>query len=267
MRSVDAGGVALRCELSGDAGRPAVVLLHEMGGTLESWDAVVPLIAPRFRVLRLDLRGAGLSEKVAGALSVGMLADDLLALLDALGLRGPVVVAGIAVGAAVALEFAARRPERCRGVIAMSPALGIPAEDRAARLAAIEPVLAHGMRRIAEAALGSGYPQRFRDRAPERFDSFRARWLGNDPESFVATYRMLAGLEMGAALRGIRCPVLGVCATQDGLRPPAAVRAALAPVAGVGFVEIDSCHHQATATPPAVAAAILGFMETLGAGE
>ena len=38
--------------------------MHEMGGTLDSWDAVAPRSAENFRVLRYDQRGAGLTEKV-----------------------------------------------------------------------------------------------------------------------------------------------------------------------------------------------------------
>ncbi|HYP11823.1 MAG TPA: alpha/beta fold hydrolase [Xanthobacteraceae bacterium] len=58
---VDANGVSLHYALAG-AGR-SVVLLHELGGTLNSWDGVVPRLAEHFRVLRYDQRGAGLSEK------------------------------------------------------------------------------------------------------------------------------------------------------------------------------------------------------------
>ncbi|HYQ07700.1 MAG TPA: alpha/beta fold hydrolase [Xanthobacteraceae bacterium] len=58
---VDANGVSLHSALAG-AGR-SVVLLHELGGTLNSWDGVVPRLAEHFRVLRYDQRGAGLSEK------------------------------------------------------------------------------------------------------------------------------------------------------------------------------------------------------------
>ena len=63
MPFIDANGVSLHYELAGARG-PSVVLLHELGGTLNSWDAVAPRLAARFRVLRYDQRGAGLSEKV-----------------------------------------------------------------------------------------------------------------------------------------------------------------------------------------------------------
>jgi 3-oxoadipate enol-lactonase len=110
---IDANGVALRYELSG-AGPRLLVLIHEMGGSLESWDLVLPYLTDRRRVLRYDVRGAGLSEKIRGTLAIDDAVDDLGALLDALDIGGPVAIAGCAVGAAIAVWRARRRP-RCDG--------------------------------------------------------------------------------------------------------------------------------------------------------
>ncbi|WP_152613597.1 alpha/beta fold hydrolase, partial [Inquilinus limosus] len=87
MSWIQANGAVLRYELSGRGG-PPLVLVHEMGGTLESWDAVAPVLARSRQVLRYDMRGSGLSEKVRGTLALGTLADDLAALMDRLGSRG-----------------------------------------------------------------------------------------------------------------------------------------------------------------------------------
>ena len=51
--------------------------MHEMGGTLDSWDAVAPALAETYRVLRYDQRGAGLSEKVRQPYSNDTAVDDL----------------------------------------------------------------------------------------------------------------------------------------------------------------------------------------------
>ena len=65
MDFVELDGVGLRYELSGTGDR-TLVLVHEMGGSLESWDGVAPRFAESRRVLRYDTRGAGLSQKVRG---------------------------------------------------------------------------------------------------------------------------------------------------------------------------------------------------------
>src|SRR5258707_15460526 len=100
MNFIEVNGVGLRYELTG-SGERVIVLIHEMGGSLESWDEVVPRLTAKRRVLRYDTRGAGLSEKVRGALSIDTMVDDLAALMDALGITGKVALAGIAVGGAL----------------------------------------------------------------------------------------------------------------------------------------------------------------------
>jgi pimeloyl-ACP methyl ester carboxylesterase len=64
---MEVNGTALRYDLTADvtgASASTLVLIHEMGGTLESWDAALPLLAGRRRALRYDTRGAGLSQKI-----------------------------------------------------------------------------------------------------------------------------------------------------------------------------------------------------------
>src|SRR5205085_12024156 len=126
MHFIEANSVGLRYELCGSGPR-TVVLIHEMGGSLESWDEVAPRLAVSRRVLRYDTRGAGLSEKVRGALSIDTMVDDLAALMDALGVTGKVALAGIAVGGAIALHAAARLPQRISAAVVGSPAIGIAA--------------------------------------------------------------------------------------------------------------------------------------------
>ena len=84
MNFTEVNGTALRYDLDGN-GLSTLVLIHEMGGTLESWDLAAPLLSVKRRILRYDTRGAGLSQKVRGMLTIDAMVDDLVALLDAVG--------------------------------------------------------------------------------------------------------------------------------------------------------------------------------------
>lgn len=260
----EAGGVALRYRLSGRAG-PWLVLIHEMGGTLESWDRVVPLLDGGFRVLRFDTRGAGLSEKVTEGVRVEDLADDVAALLDAVKIAEPVMVAGCAVGAAVALGFAARHPARGAAAIAMNPAIGVTAENRPGLLDRAERLRQGGTRAIVDDSLSQGYPDAFRRMDPEHFALFRARWIANDPVSLRALFLMLADTDLRPVLPAIACPVLGISGRHDPLRPTAYVREVLADIADSRLTVIEAGHHMPDQAPEAVAAAILAFARDLGA--
>ncbi|KAA2212333.1 alpha/beta fold hydrolase [Teichococcus oryzae] len=257
MDWIEVNGIGLRYALSGE-GHETLVLVHEMGGTMDSWDMLVPQLDPRFRVLRYDTRGAGLSTKARSPLGIDTMAQDLEALLDALGI-GPVLLAGCAVGGAIALHFAATRPQRVRGLIAMGPATGIPAERRQAVLDHADTVQRNGMAAVAEVELGRSYPEILRGDAA-RFRRFRARWLANDPDSYAAIYRMLAGLEMQAGIASIRCPTLFLAGEHDPLRPPAMIEPLSRLVPGASFQPVESGHFMAVQTPELVAGAFNAFL-------
>jgi 3-oxoadipate enol-lactonase len=263
MNYIEINGVGLRYELSG-AGEQTLVLVHEMGGTLESWDEVVPRLTPSRRVLRYDTRGAGMSQKIRGDLHVDTMADDIAALLDALGIKGKVALAGVAVGGATALHFAARYPERTGAVVAGSPATGLAPDRRAAGLERADKMEREGMAGAAEDSMASGYAIELRGNA-ERFARFRARWLGNDPGSFAAIYRMLAGMEMQEELKSLACPVLVIGATFDRVRPPPMAKAVAEAIPTARYVELPTTHFMAAATPELIADTISDFLNSVGA--
>ena len=246
----EVNGVALRYVLDG-AGPGVTVLVHEMGGTLESWDAVVPSLSPG-RVIRYDTRGAGLSEKIRGVTTIEAMSLDLMALLDHLGVVGPVTLAGCAVGAATALHFAGSFPERCHGVLAMAPATSVPAERRAAVLEQADQVERDGMRSVVDASLDAVYPTHLRQ--DERaFEAFRARWLGTDPVSYAAIYRMLAGMDIAPILPRLRCPVTVAAGTLDPFRPPALVERVARQIPGARFETLECGHLMPVQAPASVA--------------
>src|SRR5215469_3983898 len=108
MEFAEINGAGLRYALDGkssDKGERTLVLVHEMGGSLESWEDAGRRFAESRRVLRYDCRGAGLSQKVRGVLSIDTMADDIASLLDRTKIAGKVALAGVAVGGAVALHF------------------------------------------------------------------------------------------------------------------------------------------------------------------
>lgn len=262
MPWIEANGAALRYDIAGTGPR-TVVLVHEMGGTLESWSHVVPLLdAKGYRTLSYDTRGAGLSEKARSPLSIDTLADDAAGLVDALGIEGKVAIAGIAVGGAIAIRFAARHAERTAALVAMSPAIGIAPERRAAALVMVDAIERDGMRPGMDGSLGPTYPPELRTDA-DRFHTVRAQRLGNDPSSYAAVYRMLAGLDMTADLARIPCPTLVLAGRRDGLRPPALVETVARAIPGARFAVLDTAHFMAWQAPEAVADALTDFLATV----
>ena len=117
---------------------PAFLLVHGLASNARLWDGVAVLLAGRgLRVVAVDQRGHGLSDKPDDGYDFGTLTADLVAVLDALALDDCVAV-GQSWGANVVLELAARYPARVRGVAcvdggAWNMAERLPNWDDAAR--------------------------------------------------------------------------------------------------------------------------------------
>ena len=263
MEFAEINGAGLRYELDGN-GERTLVLVHEMGGSLESWDDAARRFAETRRVLRYDCRGAGLSQKIRGALSVDTMADDIAALLDHLGIGGKVALAGIAVGGAIALHFAARHRARTSAVAVGSPATGISAERRAAVLERVAKLEAAGMAFAVEESMRNGYAEELRDDT-RRFEQFRARWLGNDPSSYATVYRMLASMEIQDGLTKLRCPVLVIGGSLDRVRPPHFAKAVADSIPGAAFDELRTGHYMTVQTPDLLFERIDAFLREVGA--
>jgi len=263
MDFIEANGVGLRCELSG-GGERTLVLVHEMGGSLESWDEVAPRFAKARRVLRYDTRGAGLSQKIRGELTLDTMADDIAALLDHFGISGKVALAGIAVGGAIALHFAARYPARTSAVVVGSPATGIAAERRVPALDRLAKIEAAGMALAVEDSMQSGYAPELRGDIG-RFQRFRARWLGNDPSSYATIWRMLANADMQGELARLSCPVLVLGGSLDRVRPPALAESVAKAIPGARYTEIRTGHYMSVQTPELIADCIDDFLRSVAA--
>jgi 3-oxoadipate enol-lactonase len=263
MDFIELDGLTLRYELSGNGDR-TLVLVHEMGGSLESWDDVAPRFAESRRVLRYDTRGAGMSQKVRGQLGIDTMADDIAALLDALGIAGKIALAGVAVGGAIALHFAARYPERTSAVAVGSPATGVAPDRRAAALERVAKIEATGMAYAVADSMLNGYAPELRGDI-KRFDRYRARWLGNDPASYAAIWRMLAGMDMQGELTRLSCPVLVIGGSLDRVRPPALAEAVANAIPGARYIEVPTGHYMAVQTPDLIADCIDEFLRAAAA--
>jgi len=97
----------------------ALVLIHGMAGSSETWRAVLPRLSRRYRVVAPDLLGHGQSAKPRGDYSLGAFAVWLRDLLDELGISRATIV-GQSLGGGVAMQFVYQHPDYCERLILIS---------------------------------------------------------------------------------------------------------------------------------------------------
>ena len=260
MDWIEANGASLRYDLSG-SGNETAVLIHEVGGCLESWDDALPEFQNAFRVLRYDQRGFGLSEKTR-VITMDAIVADLTGLLDALGIHRPVHLAGCAMGAAIALAFAGRYAHRVRRIVAASPATSATA-DGAARRKRIEEIEQGGVRSVEPSSLSASYPESMRALDRARYERFRRRWLGNDPAAMAAMLRMSMSpaFDRSFDLARVTAPTLVIGCTDDGIRPPEMIARVAKSIPGATYVEATSGHFMVVETPELFVELALPFLK------
>ncbi|KAF1018438.1 MAG: 3-oxoadipate enol-lactonase 2 [Paracidovorax wautersii] len=251
-------GISIRYTDNGKQGRP-LLLLHEMGGSLESWGGVLAALPPRQRIIRCDMRGAGGSEKIRREVSCDVFADDVAKLLD--HLKVPEAdVAGVAIGGCIGLNLAARYPARVKKLVPINPptdAAGRAGEVLRERARLTDE---QGMRGVVDAALARSYPELLRgDR--QAYDAYVARFITNDPTSYAHVLRALLAVDFTPLWSLITAPVLFAAGTHDLVRTPAATKAAAGQVPRADFLEIEGGHIPSVQAPDALARILVDYFE------
>jgi 3-oxoadipate enol-lactonase len=259
---IDTGAVSLRARISGD-GLQTLVLLHELGGALESFDGLMPALERAFRVIRYDQRGAGLSEKPPAGFSLADHVADLGATLSASGVSGPVHLAGVAAGAAIAVAFRLAEPARVASLSLCAPALTVAPDRRAYLAERSERARCAGMRAIVEPSLARSYPDHLRGDGTT-FATYRARFLANDPVAYGHANMALADADLEGRLGDLRSPCQVLAGRQDLLRPPEAVRAVAERIPGATFALVESGHIMPVQAPDEMAERLLSFLCGVG---
>lgn len=211
-KRVSIGDIELHVEEWG-RGEP-VVLLHGLGSSGRDWEYQVEGLAARYRVIAIDVRGHGRSDKPRGPYSIAMFAGDVAKAIEKLGAK-PAHVVGVSMGGMIGLELAARDPSSVRSLIAINNPAAVIARTLKEHWQVFQRFAisrAFGMRKMGEVIAGRLFPKP--EQAPLRA-IFAERWAANDKEAYMASLRAIVGWTVEERLSQIRCPVLVVHGERD----------------------------------------------------
>lgn len=252
------GAAKLRYARDGETG-PSVVLIHELGGSLDSWDGVVAALEKDFRILRYDMRGAGQSETPAKGFTLDDWIADLADLLAASKLSQPYHLVGGAVGALIATGYALKYPQQLGSVTLLAAALGASPPRREEMVARTKVVLEKGMAEITDSSLERSYPPAVRH-DPQRFQRFRDGMLRANVQGYVYCNLVLANSNLESRLGELKVPTQFIAGIHDPLRTPEIVSGLAAKVPGAKYEAVDSGHFMHVQTPQLVADRIRAFV-------
>jgi pimeloyl-ACP methyl ester carboxylesterase len=238
---------------------PPLALVHGLGSSGRDWAPQVDRFAETHRVLRLDLRGHGRSERGDGPHSVAQFARDVAVFLRKRA-AAPAHVVGLSLGGMVALELAAGAPGLVRRLVVVNSVADM-------RLRSWYDVWVYASRRLAVQGLGMrcvgellAHKLFVKPDQEGLRRTFVRRWAQNDTRAYLASMDAIMRWSVADRLGRIPTPTLLVSSDED-YTPVAAKRriAARMPNAEVAVVE-DARHALPVERPAAFNATVAAFL-------
>jgi len=241
--------VEVHSVVTGRADGPAVVLSNSLGSTHHMWAPQVAALEERFMVIRYDTRGHGLSPVPPGPYSIDDLADDVVAMLDGLGIERAHVV-GLSLGGMTAMRLAAREPDRVDRVALLCTGAQLPPAEAWAERAAM--VRNGGSQAVAEAVVARWFTREFLDANPDVRRDAEQMVSSTPAEGYAGCCEAIAALDLRDELSSITAPTLAIAGADDPATPPAKLEEIAAAIPGARLLIVAQAAHLANVEQPGV---------------
>jgi 3-oxoadipate enol-lactonase len=237
-------GIRLHYEVIGRSGAPAVLLIQGLGADKHGWDMQRMALALRYRVIALDNRGAGRSDKPFGVYTLEQMADDAIAVLDAVGVERAHVV-GASMGGAITQIVVLKHPHRVNSITLACTACRNHPWRRELLNSWATTAGERGMGAMtSEAARWVIGPRSFRRLMPA-FGWLGPLAMGRPAHAFVAQVRAILATDetMAEALGAVGVPALVIVGNQDILTPRGDSEELAERIPGAELVVISGAAH------------------------
>ena len=228
----------LAIEVDGDG--EAVVMIHGLGGTTNTFTPLLPAFA-RCKRVRFDLPGSGRSRHGEESVSLQTFVEAVRRAMAAAKVEKAHFVAH-SMGTIVAQHCAAAEPGAVKSLALFGPLLSPPDQARANIRARAAKARAEGMRGIADALVQASLSSDTRAKNPVAVAFVRESLMAQDPEGYARSCEALAEMQ-AAETSKIDCPTLLVTGDQDVVSPPQSVRGMAQKISGSRVEVLRGCGH------------------------
>ena len=238
---VEANGISFRCRIDGAEQAPWLIFSNSLATNLSMWDGQVAVFGRSYRILRYDQRGHGGTSVPGEGCTFDQLADDVVALLDALRIERATFV-GISMGAITALRLAARYASRMARIVACDGQWASPAGSAELWEERIKVAGSQGMDALVEPTVQRWFRPAFLAANPPVLGKVRQMIATTPAGGYIACSKALEKFDFRESLRESSVPTLFVVGALDGTMPQA-MREMHQALAGSQFREIAEAGH------------------------
>jgi 3-oxoadipate enol-lactonase len=235
---------------------PRLACLHSLALDGGMWEGVAAALAGRASLLAPDCRGHGASGRAAGPYTPALMADDLAAVLDALGWQAA-SVAGCSMGGCVAQAFAALHPARTEGLALIDTTAWYGPDAPAQWGARAATARREGLGALRGFQAERWFSADFAAAHPGVLERWLDVFVANDVECYAAACAMLGSADLRPLLARIAAPTRVLVGEHDHATPPAMARALAAAIPGATLTVLPGARHITPIERPAELAAWL----------
>lgn len=239
---IDIGNGVINIEVSGADSKPVVMMSHSLGCSLHMWDPQMDALARDYKVVRLDMRGHGLSDVTAGPYTLDGLADDVIAVMDQLNIDKAHWV-GLSIGGMIGQSLLLRYPDRFLKAVLCDTSSVVPSSALPTWNERIEKVNAAGLESIADATMERWFTQGFLASSNPACETIRSQFVQTSDAGYVACCHAIMQLNYIERLSEIKTPVCLVVGAEDVATPVAASEAIHERIAGSELHILDNASH------------------------
>lgn len=232
-------GCRLAFSVEGRADAPVVVFSNSLGTDRRLWDRQIGQLIDRYRVVRYDTRGHGESDAPTGDYTIDRLGQDVLSLMDDLGVARA-HVCGISIGGMTALWLGVQAPERVDRLVLANTAARIGSVDlwnERIRVATTE-----GLEALTDAAMGRWFTTAFREAEPDTVARFRSTMSRTPVAGYAGCAAALRDADLRESASQVRPRCLVVTGVHDVATPPAAGEWLAKTIPSAGLLTVDAAH-------------------------
>jgi len=257
MPFIDFDNTRFHYRFDGPSDAPVVVFSNSLGTNLEMWDLQVPALADRFRVLRYDQRGHGLTAVTPGPYSITQLGRDVLGLLNALEIE-EAHFCGLSMGGMTGMWLGVYAGQQIKSLVLCNTAAKIgTAEVWNTRIAIVQK---GGMAAVTEAVIQRWFTPSFIAAAPDRIERTRQMLLHTPPEGYTANIAAIRDMDQRETISRIRKPTLVIAGANDPVTTPADARFIVEAVPGAKLVQLNAAHLSNLEAAPEFTQTLLNFL-------
>jgi len=239
---IPANGIQINYELSGRDEAPVVMLSHSLASSLVMWHPQLDVLESKFKVLRFDTRGHGESDAPEGKYTLKLLAQDAVALLDALKIEA-VHFVGLSMGGMIAQNLALDHGERLKSLALCDTSASMPDEVQPIWQQRIDAAREKGLQDQVDETLERWFTPEYLSQNSPQVEMIRRQILATPVSGYIGCSEAIRYLDNLKRLCEINIPTIIIVGEEDPGTPVAASEAMQERISGSKLVVLPAARH------------------------